>query len=242
MSFAWDIHHYSTLQDYLAALLPFKKPSWIKRIVLHHTDIPTRAQWRGLTTMQSLVPFYQGKGWAAGPHLFLAALTPGPFTDGIWSGTPLTTPGVHAGACNPDGIGVEIVGNYDHEPWPLAVAELVYGVTIALMQWGDIAPANVLGHRECLPNKTCPGAMIHMDQVRAELRRRLSAPPLPPPAAPHTWKLKGLPIYHRQDLTGAVAGYITDDTPQAIDILYPNRAGHLMDERGFVDMNGLEAL
>lgn len=178
-NFAWDIHHYPTLQDYLAALLPFKKPDWIKGITLHHTESPTRAQWRGLTTMQNLEPFYRGKGWTAAPHLFLAALTPGPFTDGIWAGTPLAVPGVHAGVCNPDHIGIEIVGDYDVEPWPLAVSELVYGVTIALMRWGGIAPANVLGHRECLPNKTCPGKAINMDAVRGELGRRLNAPPAP---------------------------------------------------------------
>lgn len=172
--FAWDIKHYQTLQDYLAALLPFPKPAWISGITLHHTESPTRAQWRGLTTMQNLKPFYQGKGWSAGPHLFLAALTPGPLTDGIWAGTPLAVPGIHAGACNPDHIGIEVVGDYDVEPWPLAVSELVYGVTTALMQWGHIPVARVQGHRECLDNKSCPGKAINMDAVRAELGRRLS--------------------------------------------------------------------
>lgn len=58
--------------------------------------------------------------------------------------------------------------------------------------------------------------------------------------APHTWRLKGLPIYQRQDLTGTVAGFISDNGPHAIDVLYPNRAGHLMSGDGFIDMNAME--
>jgi hypothetical protein len=41
--FAWTTIHYPTLDAYLQALLPFKKPSWIKGITIHHSYIPTRA-------------------------------------------------------------------------------------------------------------------------------------------------------------------------------------------------------
>lgn len=175
-AFNWDIKHYPDLGAYLRALLPFHKPAWINSICLHHTWRPTLAQWRGYHSMQALGFYYHKLGWSAGPHLFLAADTPGPFTDGIWSGTPLAVTGVHAGVCNLHSIGIEVVGNYDAEPWPPHVSALVYGVTVALMKWGHIPPDRVRGHRECHSPKTCPGKMVDMAHVRAELRRRLEAP------------------------------------------------------------------
>ena len=172
-TFRWETIHYVNLDAYLVALLPFKKPAWIKGITIHHSYIPTRAQWRGRATMQGTRQYYINKGWPAGPHLFLAQLSPDPSHDGIWAGTPLAYRGTHAGHCNEDHIGIEVVGNYDVEPWPLPVSSLVYGVVLALMKWGHIPPERVQGHRECLSNKSCPGAKIDMNQVRAELARRL---------------------------------------------------------------------
>lgn len=182
--FAWQTIQYPTLAAYRAALLPFKVPGWIKGITIHHSLIPTRAQWRGFATMEGTKQFYINKGWSAGPHLFLAADVPHASDAGIWAGTPLAVSGIHAGGCNPDHIGIEVVGNYDVEPWPTAVSDLVYGVVLDLMHWADIAPADVLGHCECLPNKSCPGTKIDMNAVRAELARRLNG--APPAAAPTT--------------------------------------------------------
>lgn len=174
--FAWQTTHYPTLDAYLQALLPFRKPVWIKGITIHHSAIPTRAQWHGRRTMESTKQYYINKGWSAGPHLFLAALTPDALNDGIWAGTPLAVTGIHAGGCNVDHIGIEVIGNYDLEPWPCEVSDLVYGTVLALMRWGKIAPGKVQGHRECLKNKSCPGKMINMDHVRVELARRLVRP------------------------------------------------------------------
>lgn len=171
--FAWQTTHYPTLDAYLQALLPFKKPAWIHKITIHHSAIPTRAQWRGRSTMEGTKQYYIGKGWTAGPHLFLAADTPLPGNDGIWAGTPLAVPGIHAGKCNADAIGIEVIGAYDVEPWPHDVAELTYSTVVALMKWAKLPASRVLGHRECLQNKSCPGRAINMDRVRAELARRV---------------------------------------------------------------------
>lgn len=43
-----------------------------------------------------------------------------------------------------------------------------------LADLGDFDPATTNGHRECLPNKSCPGAAINMDTVRAELHAMAS--------------------------------------------------------------------
>ena len=60
------------------------------RLVLHHTFVPTVAQWSGLRSMQSMQRFYAGKGWTAAPHIYAAP-------DGIWLFTPMHDVGIHAG-------------------------------------------------------------------------------------------------------------------------------------------------
>lgn len=174
--FSWETIHYKDLAAYKVALLPFKKPTWIRGITIHHSLIPTRAQWHGRSTMEATKNYYIKKGWSAGPHLFLAELTPDKLNNGIWAGTPLATTGIHAGTCNSSHIGIEVIGAYDREPWPFEVAELVYTTCVTLMRWAKITPAQVQGHRECLNNKTCPGRAIDMNAVRNELRRRLALP------------------------------------------------------------------
>lgn len=58
---------------------------------------------------------------------------------------------------------------------------------------------------------------------------------------PRSYRVRGLPIYQRQDLTGPLAGQLTTHTMVTVDATYPNGAGHLADGRGFVDLDGLEA-
>jgi len=215
-TFAWEIQHYPDLADYESALLLFTKPSWIKSITIHHTWKPTRGQWAGRRTMESMGEGYARKGWPSGPHLFLAA---GTSADGIWAGTPLAVPGTHAGGCNADHIGVEVVGNYDIEPWPAAVERLVYDVVLLLMRWGNIPAERVHGHRECLPNKSCPGSMINMDSVRKTLENRLvpryRLPRHPYFDKPHGTQLGYLNSYTEygiREVTGDGWGHLADGT------------------------------
>ncbi|SRR5258706_9612810 len=167
--FNWQTIHYKSLDSYVQALLPFKKPDWIRGITIHHSLVPTRAMWNGASTMEGTKKYYINKGWTSGPHLFLAALSSNRVNDGIWAGTPLAVPGTHAGICNKDHIGIEVIGNYDKEYWPKEVEDLLFGVVRALMKWGNIPVSMVQGHRECLPNKSCPGSTISMKDVRSKL-------------------------------------------------------------------------
>jgi len=167
MSFAWDTTYYPTRLEYQAALLPFAVPAWIQGVTIHHTWSPTQAEWRGKKSMDALERFYRDtKKWPAGPHLFLAP-------DGIWAGTPLSHTGVHAGDCNASMIGLEIVGNFDKVPWDIGLRERVYALLILLLHWMGKDERAVKGHRECLPNKSCPGKAIDMTSVRTQLRDRL---------------------------------------------------------------------
>lgn len=166
MAFLWETRYYPSRLEYAEALRPFAVPSWCKRITLHHTYKPTAADWRGRRTMDVLERYYHAKGWPSGPHLFLAP-------DGIWAGTPLASPGTHAGICNKDAIGLEIVGDYDDRPWDLGLRERIYMLLVVLLQWLGATEQQVRGHRECNSPKSCPGRAISMDIVRSDLRARL---------------------------------------------------------------------
>lgn len=185
MPFAEDIRRWATPAD-LAAHLARHDPAiapWARGLCWHHTLIPRLNQWRGRASVEGARNFYIGKGWTSGPHLFLAAGSTNPAHDGIWQLTSIDTPGTHAGRCNASHIGIEIVGDYDRQPWSYATAELVYGVSTALLNWRDlgVSPQTVKGHKECLKNKSCPGTAINLDAARAELAARMTLAALVPP-------------------------------------------------------------
>lgn len=175
-----DIRHWPTL-DAFAAHLAAHDPAicaWVKGVTVHHTVIPTVAQWDGRRTMDGMLRFYEDKGWDGAPHLFVAP-------DGIWQMNPLNLPGIHAGRCNVDHWGVEVVGNYDRITWREPIRSFAYGAIVALLHWRGLGADAVKGHRECLNNKSCPGTAINMNDVRANVAVRLAAvPPAPPAPAP----------------------------------------------------------
>lgn len=187
-----DIRHWPTLQSFMAHLAAHQ-PSiapWARGVTIHHTDGGITS-WRGLASMQNHISFYRDvRNWDRGPHLFVALGARAKKDDGIWQLTPLNLPGVHAGDCNDDHWGIEVVGKYDRAAWSQPLRELVYGVSAALLRWRDL-PANratVNGHRECLPNKTCPGNAINMDAVRADLATLLHMPPPSHPPIRPPWQ------------------------------------------------------
>ena len=73
-------------------------------------------------------------------------------------------------------------------------------------------------------------------------RDRLGPPPLINPLDPQPYKVRGLPIYQRQDMTGPVVDVLPTGAQLEIDKTYANGAGHDARGRGFLDMDGLEAL
>jgi hypothetical protein len=83
-------------------------------VVVHNTQDPTLAQWHdcpGEQRMRGLATYYRDEQrWSGGPHLFVA-------DDLIWVFTPLTVPGVHSPSWNDVSWGMELVGDYDHEPF-----------------------------------------------------------------------------------------------------------------------------
>jgi len=121
--FAWNVRYFPDVRLFSAYLDSIPRPTWCSGLTLHHTLIPTASQWRGRTSMDALGRYYRDeapnpdgtKGWPSGPQLFV-----GP--DGIWQGTPVNQRGTHAGVCNANRIGIEVVGDYDRREWPPSIA------------------------------------------------------------------------------------------------------------------------
>jgi hypothetical protein len=180
--FSWSTRSFPSVAAFVAYLATLPPPRWAQGVAIHHTWSPDVQQWAGARTMAGLARYYQfdvrnpdgSRGWSSGPHLFIAP-------DGvIWQGTPVTTPGTHAGTYNRLFWGIEVVGNYDVKPWSTPTAEAAFGAATALLRWKGITTigmGSVRGHRETGSSKTCPGKQINMDAVRAELWKRLTQRP-----------------------------------------------------------------
>lgn len=147
-------------------------------IVLHNTAAPTLAQWHGSTPvpqrLKNLEGYYQGLGWHAGPHLFVA-------DDFVWLFTPMTEPGVHSPSFNSTHLGVEMVGDYDVEAFDSGLGSKVrdnaVSVLATLCQKFSIDSHSILLHRED-PKTThaCPGKHVVkpdvINRVHDEIVRR----------------------------------------------------------------------
>jgi len=172
------ILHWPTLSAFVAYLQGVPCPAWCKGITNHNTYIPNEHQWRGVASVKSCMQTYIGKGWSAGPHLFLAAEAPNPADRGIFQLTPLARPGVHAGACNDDHLGVENVGDFDARPPSAKQYDLLIAVNRAIMQRWMFTPDLVNVHKECMPGRTCPGRHLDPNRLRSDLA--VPIPPRPP--------------------------------------------------------------
>jgi hypothetical protein len=201
-AFKWDYKRFTSVGDFAAYLntLTDAQIAWIQGLTIHHTYIPTLAQWNKTAPtleesdrrrMEGLAEYYRtdvsdgagGKGWSAGPHLFV--------TDhSILIGTPLTTRGIHATVCNDDRVGMEVVGDYDRVGWSAATEAFAVGAIAAILRRRKLKPNSkaadnmpvVNGHRDCNSPKTCPGKAISLSVVRTNIERQMGmTQPLPIP-------------------------------------------------------------
>jgi len=190
MSFDAEIRQWRTLGDFVEHLATVPKPEWVRRITNHNTYKPNELTWRGLVSMNSMMETYKAKipPWSAGPHLYLAAEAPNSADRGIWQMTPLAHPGVHAGPCNEDALGVEWVGDFQARRPSAAQYQLGLDVNVAICRAWGLTAANVNVHKECMPGRTCPGQYLPADELRATIAVALrdvwaawgTAFPLPP--------------------------------------------------------------
>ena len=153
------------------------------KMVIHHTWKPTKKEWNGSKSIEALKKYYEGLGWQAGPHIFVAE-------DGIWLFTDMYEVGIHAGTGNAqweangktwDGwgddfknnkliwysIGIEVVGNYDAEKWSGETKTNALHVINVLRNKLNIKGLDF--HRN-YSTKSCPGASITKEWIEKELK------------------------------------------------------------------------
>lgn len=146
-------------RDYISAFNFGAQPA--DKLVIHHTWRPTKDKWQGAHSIQGLKRYYEGKGWPAGPHIFVA-------DDGIWLFSTMRLDGIHAGELNHRSIGIEVVGDYDNEKWTGKTKENALETIKLLMSQLGIDMQSIFFHRD-VSSKSCPGKAITKDWLFGQL-------------------------------------------------------------------------
>lgn len=157
------------------------RPSFI---VLHNTAIPSLAQRpNGFTPqgIKNLERYYRDEapvksgppGWNAGPHLFIDDRN-------VWVFTPLTVSGVHSPSWNKLALGVEMLGNYETEPFDSGRGLKVRRNTVAALATLNailgLDPGSMKLHREdALTTHACPGRHVRKLEVIQEVNDLMMA-------------------------------------------------------------------
>lgn len=169
MSRAWQgvVGRRFGADDFRAYVRALDFEAWFPHfVVVHNTQIPTLAQWKGKRNIDALVEYYRDEqGWSAGPHLFIEPA-------GIWIFTPLSTPGVHSPSWNALSWGVEIVGDFDREELSEAHGELVVAALATLHDKMGWLESNIRLHKDdpATTHTSCPGKNIRREELESKLQ------------------------------------------------------------------------
>jgi len=159
-------------------------------IVLHNTAIPTLADRpNGLSkgNILDLEQYYRDvQHWSAGPHLFID-------DHQIWVFTPLTVSGVQSPSWNKLALGIEMLGEYQTEPFNSGRGAQVHANVVAaiatLSAVLGLDPATLKLHKEdpLTTHKGCPGKHVvkasFIQEVQALLAERHNGEHLTVPVA-----------------------------------------------------------
>lgn len=107
--------------------------------------------------------WHKANGWSGfGYHWYIR------YDGTIEQGRPENVKGAHckAGGRNNDSIGICFEGHGDLEPWTTSQLVAFKSHAASIMKRHQIPPQNWQGHNEYESNKTCPGKLIDMDEVR----------------------------------------------------------------------------
>lgn len=177
-------------------------------IVLHNTAAPTLAQWaeqgeKHDARIRNLQAYYEGMGWHGGPHWFISRNWINEFSNPLRQGT-------HSPSFNKTHFGIEMVGDYDTEPFDTGDGALVRDNAVFVMAtlcrkfgWD---PAKVIKLHKEDPKTTheCPGKRVNKSNVitavKYEMARQagMDVPepaesPIAPPPEPETNTATGDP-------------------------------------------------
>ena len=143
-------------------------------VVVHNTAAPKLSQWHstpGEQRMKNLEDYYKNKQkWSAGPHLFIA-------DDLIWVFTALTTSGVHSPSWNAISWGVEMVGDFDTEPFNPGVRENTVDALATLHALRGLDPVTIRFHKEDpkTTHKNCPGKHVDKADLVQRVQERMAS-------------------------------------------------------------------
>ena len=171
-------------------------------ITLHNTSSPDIRLWMSWSPqkrqqyIRNMQPYYEGKGWRAGPHFFV------PPQDDIcaFGFSDLMAAGTHASCFNDHSIGIEMVGEFDNERFDTGPGAQVADNAIYLMALLHnkigITPLpyayNQHGlhfHVECQhDNHHCPGSFVRKPDVVARVQAKMAELAAPVVAAAPRWR------------------------------------------------------
>ncbi len=116
-----------------------------------------------------------------------------------------------------------------HDPYP--VAQLT-AMGWQIRAWRRIhGPLPIFRHADLDPTRR----KDTVDLSIADIERWAAEPP-------RRYRVKGLPVYEAQSGRGKLWGHLHEGEQVAVDATYPNGFGHLVDGRGFIDLDGLERI
>ncbi len=159
-------------------------------ITLHNTAAPTLAQWRESgpqhdARIRNLQQYYEGMGWHGGPHWFVSRNYINEFSNPLRRGT-------HSPSFNAEYFGIEMVGDYNDEPFDSGDGALVRDNAVYLMallcrKFGWQIERVLKLHKED-PRTThdCPGSNVSKADVIRRVQAQMAAlggtPAKPAPA------------------------------------------------------------
>jgi hypothetical protein len=151
-------------------------------VTLHHTASPSLAMRpKGLSDqhLQNLLDYYQNQmGWSGGPHLFIDDKP-----NGIIVFQRLDRQGVHAKSFNSTSWGIEMLGDFDSEPFDSGRGATVRDMSMlalaAMCKRLGVAAETIKFHRDDpKTNKTCPGTKVLKQDVISRVAKLLNSVPL----------------------------------------------------------------
>lgn len=137
-----------------------------RRIVLHHSYIPSAAGFSGEASIRGIHTYHtKNKGWSDIGYHFLIS----PDGSLIFEGRPENQIGAHCGGTPPAGVirnfgntgslGICLIGNYDEERPEVHALYTISILIHSLLEKYNIPPTEVFGHCEAWSKapKSCPG-------------------------------------------------------------------------------------
>lgn len=167
----------------------------IDTVHVHHTWKPSRAEFRGVETMEAMRRFHRAQGWIdIAQHLTIDPMG-GLWTGRNWNLPPASAKG-HNGTAASGPFMIEIAGNFDKEcdPFDGAQRDAAVAAVAHVLETYALQVSDIKFHRELVNHlKTCPGSGFDRAAFETLVRAELAVKKKPASA----------PVFPREFLAGA---------------------------------------